>query len=128
MTTTLQMPENYVEMTDEEMMYLDGGRMNFFGKNWWNSRGTVATGINVALLATGLGLATYSWGYVGKHAVKTQRHKIISAINKVLGSKAGTFANTGIGVALEIAASSIGDAVAYGLDWADGSCNGYVFG
>jgi hypothetical protein len=25
MTTTLQMPQNYVEMTDEEMMYVDGG-------------------------------------------------------------------------------------------------------
>ncbi|HGJ0437729.1 TPA: hypothetical protein ACJUMZ_001105 [Streptococcus pneumoniae] len=33
----LVLPNNYVALEQEEMMYLDGGGV---GRNWWNSRGS----------------------------------------------------------------------------------------
>ncbi|HFN7475066.1 TPA: SP_0115 family bacteriocin-like peptide, partial [Streptococcus pneumoniae] len=40
----LVLPNNYVDLEQEEMMYLDGGGV---GRNWWNSRGSFATVLDV---------------------------------------------------------------------------------
>ncbi|HGQ1211331.1 TPA: argininosuccinate lyase [Streptococcus pneumoniae] len=108
----LVLPNNYVALEQEEMMYLDGGGV---GRNWWNSRGSFATVLDV-------GLAIYSGG-----ATIYSAYAISSLIIKHVGSAAGHLVNTALNVALTVTGFSLGGAIAYGADWADGSLDGYIF-
>ena len=44
MEMTLRLPQNYVEIEEEEMMYIDGGGV---GRHWWNKTSNVAHAINI---------------------------------------------------------------------------------
>lgn len=50
-----------------------------------------------------------------------------SLIIKHVGSAAGHLAGTALNVALTVSGFSLGGAVAYGADWADGNLDGYIW-
>ncbi|HET5307764.1 TPA: SP_0115 family bacteriocin-like peptide [Streptococcus pneumoniae] len=119
----LVLPNNYVALEQEEMMYLDGGGV---GCNWWNSRGSFATVLDVDLAIYSGGATIYS-AYAIKKAISANRGAITrtlrSLIIKHVGSAAGHLVNT----ALTVTGFLLGGAIAYGVDWADGSLDGYIF-
>lgn len=123
----LVLPNNYVALEQEEMMYTDGGGV---GYNWWNSRGTLATVFDVGL-AIYTGGATLFSAVAIKNAIKANKgamtRTLRSLIIKHVGSSASLLAGTAVDVALNIAGFSLGGALAYGADWADGRLDGYVF-
>lgn len=126
----LSLPMNYVELNQEEMMYLDGGLS--FGRNWWNSRETIAAGIDVALLLFGI------WSVEGQAAKKW----IPNNVNNIAGATVKYF-SVSISMRKKIVATisglagitslSVGYFVAWGIDAADGwfgsyGNDGYCFG
>ncbi|VKV09132.1 Membrane protein [Streptococcus pneumoniae] len=123
----LVLPNNYVALEQEEMMYLDGGGVD---RNWWNSRGSFATVLDVGLAIYSGGATIYS-AYAIKKAISANRGAITrtlrSLIIKHVGSAAGHLVNTALNVALTVTGFSLGGAIAYGADWADGSLDGYIF-
>ncbi|HHD9224438.1 TPA: SP_0115 family bacteriocin-like peptide, partial [Streptococcus pneumoniae] len=96
----LVLPNNYVALEQEEMMYLDGGGV---GRNWWNSRGSFATVLDVDLAIYSGGATIYSADAI-KKAISANRGAITrtlrSLIIKHVGSAAGHLVNTALNVAL----------------------------
>ncbi|MFA9413990.1 argininosuccinate lyase [Streptococcus sp. E29BA] len=121
----LVLPNNYVVLEQEEMMYIDGGG---FGKNWWNSRGTLATGIDVALAA--YSLASTISGIGLKATIRAHRGTITRVLERELGkylpSKIG-IATGVVNLALTAVGTSIGGLLAFGADWIDGRIDGYIY-
>ncbi|MFZ7122029.1 MAG: hypothetical protein ACOWWH_13900 [Eubacteriaceae bacterium] len=122
----LVMPSSCVIVNDEEMTYVQGG-----ANGWWNSRRTIATLIDVALIVITAGQALASQAAL-KAFLKANKNKIAYQIRGKLMQKfavtASSWIFTGINIALTVAGSSLGGMIAYGLDWADGNLNGYVLG
>lgn len=123
----LVLPNNCVVLEQEEMMYTDGGGV---GRNWWNSRGTLATVFDVGL-AIYTGGATIFSAVAIRKAIKANKgamtRTLRSMIIKHVGSAAGHLAGGSLDIALTVSGFSLGGAVAYGADWADGGLDGYVF-
>lgn len=123
----LVLPNNYVALEQEEMMYTDGGGV---GYNWWNSRGTLATVFDVGLAIYTGGATLFSAAAI-KNAIKANKGAMTRTLRgliiKHVGSSASLLAGTAVDVALNLAGFSLGGALAYGADWADGRLDGYVF-
>jgi len=124
----IALPKQYVELEQEEMMYLDGG-----ANGWWNSVDNVGTAIDVALIGVGLGVSIKTGNALakllrtnaGKELTRTVRAKIIG----LFGTSAGAGFSAGIEAALTITGSSVGNLIAKGIDRVDvRRRNGYVFG
>lgn len=131
MQMQLVLPNNYVELDQEEMIYLDGGWG--FGKNWWNSTESVTNVINYGLVLIGI------WSPKGQAAINWIKNntKVIEEIAaRIWGFSQTTFFRVmaSINGALSIFANfSIGGIIANGIDYADkwfGSAgyDGYCFG
>lgn len=124
----LVLPKNYVEVTEEEMMYLDGGGL---GKHWWNKRGNVATVIDVAAAAIA-GWGAISSALAVRKLLKTNVGKRLTSgvaiqLSRQLGSAVGHAFSGALNIGLTAINSSIGGIAAYGLDRVDGRLDGYVF-
>jgi len=124
----LVLPKQYVELEQEEMMYLDGG-----ANGWWNSVSTVGTAIDVALIAIGLGVSIKTGNALAKllksNAGKELTRTVRAKITKLFGTSAGAAVSAAIDVALTITGTSIGNLIAKGIDYIDvRKRNGYVFG
>ena len=124
----LVLPKNYVEVTEEEMMCLDGGGL---GKHWWNKRGNVATVIDVAAAAIAGWGAISSAFAVGK-LLKTNVGKRLTSgvaipLSRQFGSAVGHAFSGALNIGLTAINLSIGGIAAYGLDRVDGRLDGYVF-
>ncbi len=123
----LVLPNNYVALEQEEMMYLDGGG---FGRNWWNSRSALATVFDVGLAIYTGGVSIFSATAI-KKAISANRgamtRTLRSLIIKHVGTVAGHLAGTALNVAMTVVGFSLGGAVAYGADLADGRLDGYVW-
>lgn len=123
----LVLPNNYVEIEEEEMMYLDGG-----WNGWWNSVTTIAFTVDAVLACFGI------WSLKGSAAKRWINKNAYSAVGKVARYFGWSYATTGkvtrTVLALgSIAGLSVGFFVAKGIDGADGwfggtSWNGYCFG
>ncbi|MGM0123161.1 hypothetical protein IGI37_000527 [Enterococcus sp. AZ194] len=124
----LILPKQYVDVAEEEMMYLDGGG---FGKHWWNKRGNVATIIDAAAACIA------GWGAISS-ALKV-RKLLKSSVGKRLasgvaiqlsrhfGSAVGKAFLGALNIGLTVMNASIGGIAAYGLDIIDGKQDGYIF-
>lgn len=123
----LVLPNNYVALEQEEMMYTDGGGD---GRNWWNSRGTLAKVFDVGFAIYTGGATIFSVAAIRK-AIKANKgamtRTLHGMITKHVGSAAGHLASGDLDIALTISGFSLGGAVAYSADWADGRLDGYVF-
>lgn len=126
----LRTPQQYIELSEEEMTYRDGGIS--FGRNWWNSRNSVSTTIDIALLCFGI------WSLNGRSASKwigSNTSKVAGAIAKIFNISISTrkrIMATIVGLS-GIAGISVGSIVALGIDAADGylgsvGLDGYCFG
>ncbi len=124
-TAALKMPSSYAVMNEEEMTYLEGGN------GWYNERDFIAKAIDVGLIAVSGGMAIHG-AYAIKNFIKVNRRKIVKNVTKTLLSHfptvAGATVSAAIDMALTVAGTSVGEVIAYGLDYADGNLNGYVFG
>lgn len=123
----LVLPNSYVALEQEEMMYIDDGGV---GRHWWNSRGTLATAFDVGFAIYTGGAAIFSAAAIRK-AIKANKgamtRTLRSMIIKHVGSAAAHLASGALDIALTVSGFSLGGAVAYGADWADGKLDGYVF-
>lgn len=124
----LVLPENYVEVTEEEMMCLDGGGL---GKHWWNKRGNVATVIDVAAAAIA-GWGAISSALAVRKLLKTNVGKRLTSgvaiqLSRQFGSAVGHAFSGALNIGLTAINLSIGGIAAYGLDRVDGRLDGYVF-
>lgn len=124
----LVLPKNYVEVTEEEMMYLDGGG---FGKHWWNKRGNVATVIDVAAAAIA-GWGAISSAVAVRKLLRSNVGKRLTSgvaiqLSRHFGSAVGNAFAGALNIGLTAINSSIGGIAAYGLDRIDGRLDGYVF-
>ncbi len=124
----LVLPKNYVEVTEEEMMCLDGGGL---GKHWWNKRGNVATVIDVAAAAIA-GWGAISSALAVRKLLKTNVGKRLTSgvaiqLSRQFGSAVGHAFSGALNIGLTAINSSIGGIAAYGLDRVDGRLDGYVF-
>ncbi|MBL1229994.1 argininosuccinate lyase [Enterococcus sp. BWB1-3] len=122
------LPQNYVEVTEEEMMYLDGGGL---GKHWYNKRGNVACIIDVAAAAIA------GWGAISS-AIKVRKllksnvgKRLTSGVavqlSRYFGSAVGKAFSAALNIGLTICSASIGSIAAMGLDKVDGRYDGYIF-
>lgn len=109
------LPNNYVEIEEEEMMYLDGG----YSINW--SRSTTGRVLDVAIGAISCGFSLwvsykYLVNFLGKNTMKTYITKSITRVGIYTGmaSTVATFAMTLLNF-------SVGGAIAYALDRFDRS-------
>lgn len=124
----LVLPKNYVEVTEEEMMCLDGGGL---GKHWWNKRGNVATVIDVAAAAIA-GWGAISSALAVRKLLKTNVGKRLTSgvaiqLSRQFGSAVGHAFSGALNIGLNAINLSIGGIAAYGLDRVDGRLDGYVF-
>ncbi|SKA07873.1 hypothetical protein SAMN02745116_02345 [Pilibacter termitis] len=126
----LVMPAHYVEMEEEEMMYVDGGRVNI-GKHWWNSRGFISNVLDT-FLALFIGYRAIRSGQAGVkillksgYVKKKLREKAIGMLGYSVGSVLFATALSILGTWTGL---TVGSIIAGVFDWADGSYNGYVAG
>ncbi|HFE9852817.1 hypothetical protein [Enterococcus faecalis] len=100
------------------------------GKKWYNKRSNVATAIDVALIAVGIGATAKTSSAVIK-LIRSNRRNITRTVErkiaKALGKNAASWVGTAINIGLTIGGTSIGDLIAKGLDKADGRYDGYIF-
>lgn len=111
----LILPNNYIEIEEEEMMYLDGG----YSINW--SRSTTSRVIDVAIAAITCGFSVWM-GYrtlVNYFGKKTMKQYIVSAITRA-GIYTG-MASSIASFAMTLLDFSFGGAIAYALDRFDRS-------
>lgn len=98
------------------------------GKNWWNSRGFIAGIINVALTAIGIGAGMRSAQAISQ-LIRANRRNITRVVESQIMKRVGISASGFLTAALDIAGTisdiSVGGAIAYGLDKADGRLDGY---
>lgn len=122
----LVMPSNYAVMSEDEMMYVEGGK-----NGWWNSRSFIGTVLDVAIIAV-TGVQTVTGIKAIRKIIKKNRKKMVKRIEKELYKHIGRASTAAITCAIDIAltltGTSIGGLIASGLDYVDGKYNGYVFG
>lgn len=124
---TLVMPMNYVELQEDEMMYLDGGGI---------PRWTLSFAIDALLLATPVGLSAAPLKFLGKEAAASLVKRIAPqvagiagwALRQVLGGAINLSVGTMTNLIIRNATSftSIGGMIAFIGDWADGNLNGWI--
>ncbi|MGT2745061.1 argininosuccinate lyase [Streptococcus phocae subsp. phocae] len=123
----LLLPNNYVALEQEEMMSTDGGGV---GRNWWNSRGTLAKVFDVGFAIYTGGATIFSVAAIRK-VIKANKDAMTRTLRgmiiKHVGSAASHLASEVLDIALTVSGFSLGGAVAYSAEWADGRGNGYVF-
>ena len=123
----LVLPNNYVALEQEEMMYLDGGGV---GCNWWNKRDNIAYAINIAAAAVSGGMSVYQTYAIKKLiANRGMMSRVVrSALTRYIGGVSmATITNT-LNIAVTVAeVFSLGGAIAYGLDIVDGKFDGYLW-
>ena len=123
----LVLPNNYVALEQEEMMYLDGGGV---GCNWWNKRDNIAYAINIAAAAVYGGMSVYQTYAIKKLiANRGMMSRVVrSAITRYIGGVSiATITNTLNITATVAEVFSLGGAIAYGLDIVDGKFDGYLW-
>ena len=118
----LVLPNNYVALEQEEMMYLDGGGV---GCNWWNKRD------NIAATAVYGGMSVYQTYAIKKLiANRGMMSRVVrSSLTRYIGGVSmATITNT-LNIAVTVAeVFSLGGVIAYGLDIVDGKFYGYLWG
>ena len=124
----LVLPNNYVVLEQEEMMYTDGGGV---GKHWWNKRDHIAYAINIAAAAVSGGMSVYQT-YAVKKLISNRgmmSRVVRSAITKYIGGVSAAAISNALNIAATVAeVFSLGGAIAYGLDKVDGKFDGYLWG
>ena len=125
----LVLPNNYVEVEEEEMMYLDGG---------WVYRGAVAGLIDWGIMLTPAGALCAPIKYMGRSAAKQLIRRYASTLSSgirwVAQSLLGLSFNLSTGRMLSIimgnafCLTSIGGVCGLILDAADGRVNGRIGG
>ena len=124
----LVLPNNYVALEQEEMMYLDGGGV---GCNWWNKRDNIAYAINIAAAAVYGGMSVYQTYAIKKLiANRGMMSRVVrSAITRYIGGVSMATITNALNIAATVAeVFSLGGAIAYGLDIVDGKFDGYLWG
>ena len=123
----LVLPNNYVALEQEEMMYLDGGGV---GCNWWNKRDNIAYAINIAAAAVYGGMSVYQTYAIKKLiANRGMMSRVVrSAITRYIGGVSMATITNALNIAATVAeVFSLGGAIAYGLDIVDGKFDGYLW-
>ena len=123
----LVLPNNYVDLEQEEMMYLDGGGV---GCNWWNKRDNIAYAINIAAAAVSGGMSVYQTYAIKKLiANRGMMSRVVrSAITRYIGGVSMATITNALNIAATVAeVFSLGGAIAYGLDIVDGKFDGYLW-
>ena len=123
----LVLPNNYVAIDEEEMMYLDGGGV---GCNWWNKRDNIAYAINIAAAAVSGGMSVYQTYAIKKLiANRGMMSRVVrSAITRYIGGVSMATITNALNIAATVAeVFSLGGAIAYGLDIVDGKFDGYLW-
>lgn len=127
--SNLVLPQGFVEMDREEMMYVEGGGTLY---NWM-----VSAPIDIALMACG---ATAAFGGIkllgktfGKNLAKKLSIKMAPALAKVIGIASGGVVNIAVGQLGQLLTgafwsfTSLGGLVSFVLDIAiDGEYNGII--
>ncbi|HEV5688625.1 TPA: argininosuccinate lyase [Streptococcus pneumoniae] len=116
----LVLPNNYVVLEQEEMMYLDGGGV---GCNWWNKRDNIAA-------AAVSGMSVYQTYAIKKLiANRGMMSRVVrSAITRYIGGVSMATITNALNIAATVAeVFSLGGAIAYGLDIVDGKFDGYLW-
>ncbi|VJQ65541.1 Membrane protein [Streptococcus pneumoniae] len=117
----LVLPNNYVVLEQEEMMYLDGGGV---GCNWWNKRD------NIAAAAVSGGMSVYQTYAIKKLiANRGMMSRVVrSDITRYIGGVSMATITNALNIAATVAeVFSLGGAIAYGLDIVDGKFDGYLW-
>lgn len=123
----LVLPNNYVALEQEEMMYLDGGGV---GCNWWNKRDNIAYAINIAAAAVSGGMSVYQTYAIKKLiANRGMMSRVVrSAITRYIGGVSMATITNALNIAATVAeVFSLGGVIAYGLDIVDGTFYGYLW-
>ena len=123
----LVLPNNYVALEQEEMMYLGGGGV---GCNWWNKRDNIAYAINIAAAAVSGGMSVYQTYAIKKLiANRGMMSRVVrSAITRYIGGVSMATITNALNIAATVAeVFSLGGAIAYGLDIVDGKFDGYLW-
>lgn len=120
----LVLPNNYVALEQEEMMYLDGGGV---GCNWWNKRDNIAYATAAAVSG---GMSVYQTYAIKKLiANRGMMSRVVrSAITRYIGGVSMATITNALNIAATVAeVFSLGGAIAYGLDIVDGKFDGYLW-
>jgi len=127
MEMTLELPQNFVELDQDEMMYLDGGA--------WNSVRNVGIAIDVVIGIFTFGKSVKSGvalrGLLNSSSLMT--NVIRTEITRLFGNTVSNAVTFGLNTAFTMSGTSAGNLIARGLDAVDGrvrgvSNNGIVFG
>ncbi|HGV8386788.1 hypothetical protein [Enterococcus faecium] len=128
-------PEDELRMEQAINQYLAmigfNPRMRGVGKNWWNSTGFVAGGIDAGLIVLGLGLANSSVNTV-KAIIRKNKRNIARVTENVIVAQIGITTVRGkalaaVEIALALAGTSAGGLIAEGLDRVDGRNDNYLW-
>ncbi|EOE6380005.1 hypothetical protein ACKO6X_002805 [Enterococcus hirae] len=134
-------PTRYTINGDTLTQIIDFDEENFFpivadpnwvklGKKWYNKRSNIATAIDIALIAVGIGATAKTSSTVIK-LIRANRKNITRTVErkiaKTLGKSAASWVGTAISIGLTLEGTSVGDLIAKGLDKADGRYDGYIF-
>lgn len=123
--------EERVSKALEEYLSLTGYNplLRRFGRNWWNSRRFIGTVIDVGLIAVGIGAAARSRAALAS-LLQTHRTLITRVVQGQILRRVGIGVSgiimSAIRLATTLAGISIGGAIAWGLDRADGRLDGYI--
>ena len=124
----LVMPTRYVEVDEDEMMYLDGGGL---GKHWYNKNGVVSAAIDIAvcLIPAVCSLNAFmkakKLASLGRTYIRTA---ITQAVRKAGISLAASTANAILNTLFAVCATSRGGAIVWCINRIDGKPNdGYCF-
>lgn len=123
----LVLPRNYVEIEQEEMMYLDGGGV---GYHWWNKAQNVGIALDVIFSAVGFGVGIYN-SYALKKFLRKNGNKAVKMVySKIVGFAGMTVGGFAAGIAslvMTAVGTSLGQIMANVLDRLDGRYDGYLW-
>ncbi|MFM1514733.1 hypothetical protein ABGF49_05645 [Helcococcus ovis] len=123
----LVLPQNYVEIEQEEMEYLDGGGV---GYNWWNNAKNVGTALDVIFSAAGFGVGIYN-SYALKKFLRQNANKAVKMVySKIVGYAGMTIGGFVAGIAnlvMTAIGTSLGQIMSNVLDRIDGRYDGYLW-
>lgn len=101
-----------------------------FGRNWWNSRNFIGQIIDIGLIALGIGTAIRSAQAISR-ILRANRRNITRVVHNQIMSRVGIsvsgFIGAGIDIASVISGVSIGYGIAWGMDYADGRLDGFIW-